>query len=404
MRSAEKTLPFNTKALVAIFLVHFTGDFYQSFFPPLYPVLKDSFALSLTQVGFLASVVTVAAFVAQPIAGILADRYSPRRFMMAGLMLSTLLIPLMGVIPWFGILVVVAGMGSLGSAIYHPTAAGMVPEFAGNRAGFAMSIFGLGGTIAHSIGPLAVTGFIVFLGIDYLPMSSLIGVVTIVLLLTFLPKPKRRTKTDGALFRQLRSDLYLTWKAVFVLWMIAVLRSFTDVVLRSFYPILFMQDEGSLVSMGVVLSLNTAGGSLAALVCGAYVDRRGYRSLFYWSFALATPCLLLFIHSSGLWVYPLSFIAGFVLLATMFPSVALGTQIAPDNRSLASSITLGFAVGTGGLMAPLVGRLAESFGLLTVLGWVSAIPLLCLPLVHYIPEYRPADAMGTSNRPTPAEH
>jgi len=404
MKSADPAPHFNTKALIAIFLVHFTGDFYQSFFPPLYPVIKARFALSLTQIGLLASVVTVAAFVAQPIAGILADRYSPRRFMMAGLMLSTLLIPLMGIIHWFAILVVVAGMGSLGSAIYHPTAAGMVPEFAGNRTGFAMSIFGLGGTIAHSVGPLAVTGFIVLLGFDYLPIASLIGLAAIVLLMVFLPKPVIRKKPKGDLFRQLRSDLYITWKAVFVIWMIAVLRSFTDVVFRSFYPILFMQDERSLISMGVVLSLNTAGASLAAIVCGAYVDRRGYKSLFYLSFALATPSLLLFVHSSGFWVYPLSFFAGFILLATMFPSVALATQIAPENRSLASSITLGFAVGAGGLLAPLVGRLAEDFGLLTVMGWITAIPLLCLPLIHYIPEYRSASGTETAPRPTPAEH
>ena len=404
MKPTEKHPQFNTKAMIAIFLVHFTGDFYQSFFPPLYPVIKAQFSLSLTQIGFLASVVTVSAFVAQPIAGILADRYSPRRFMMAGLMLSTLLIPLIGIIPWYGILVVVAGLGSLGSAIYHPTAAGMVPEFAGDRTGFAMSIFGLGGTIAHSIGPLAVTGFIVLAGIGYLPVSSIVGVLAIVLLLVYLPAPGKRDKPQGGLFRQLRSDLYVTWKAVFVIWLIAVLRSFTDVAFRSFYPILFMQDDRSLMSMGVVLSLNTVGGSLAALVCGAYVDRRGYRSLFYASFVLATPCLLLFIHSSGFWVYPLSFIAGFVLLATMFPSVALSTQIAPENRSLATSITLGFAVGTGGVLAPLVGRLAEHFGLLSVLGFTAAIPLLCLPLIRYIPEYKSARSIKTAQRPAPAEN
>ena len=403
MTSADKTSLFNKKALVAIFLVHFTGDFYQSFFPPLYPVIKAHFSLTLTQIGFLASVVTVSAFVAQPIAGILADRYSPRRFMMAGLMLSTLLVPLMGIIPWFGLLVLVAALGSLGSAIYHPTAAGMVPEYAGDRTGFAMSIFGLGGTIAHSVGPLAVTGFIVLLGIGYLPVTSVLGAAVILLLLVFLPAPAKREKPKGELFRQLRSDLYVTWKAVFVIWLIAVLRSFTDVVFRSFYPILFMQDDHSLISMGVVLSLNTAGGSLAALVCGAYVDRRGYRSLFYMSFVLATPCLLLFIHSSGIWVYPLSFIAGFVLLATMFPSVALSTQIAPENRSLASSITLGFAVGTGGLLAPLVGRMAEHFGLQTVLGFTAIMPLLCLPLIRYIPEYRSARGTKTTQRPVPAK-
>jgi len=267
-----------------------------------------------------------------------------------------------------------------------------------------MSIFGLGGTLAHSLGPLAVTGFIVLLGINYLPMSSMFGLVVIVLLLSYLPAPRKREKPKGNLFRQLRSDLYVTWKAVFVIWLIAVLRSFTDVVFRSFYPILYMQDEHSLISMGVVLSLNTAGGSLAALVCGAYVDRRGYRSLFYISFALATPCLLLFVHSSGFWVYPLSFISGFVLLATMFPSVALSTHIAPDNRSLASSITLGFAVGTGGLLAPLVGHLAEHFGLLTVMAFTAAIPLLTLPLIRYIPEYKSSMGITSEQHPAPADN
>lgn len=404
MNTASTTSSFNAKAMAVIFLVHFTGDFYQSFFPPLYPVIKDQFGLSLTQIGFLAGVVTVAAFVAQPIAGILADRYSPRRFMMTGLVLSTLFIPLMGIIPWFGVLVAVAGLGSLGSAIYHPTAAGMVPEFAGNRTGFAMSIFGLGGTIAHSIGPLVVTGFIVLLGFDYLPMISLAGIVVIALLLAYLPPAEQRIKPSNGLFRQLRSDLYITWKAVFVIWFIAVLRSLTDVALKSFYPILFMQDGHSLVSAGIVLSLNTAGGSIAAIVCGAYVDRRGYKSLFYLSFTLATPCLLLFVYSNGFWVYPLSFIVGFVLLATMFPSVALATQIAPRNRSLASSITLGFAVGTGGLLAPLVGRLAEYFGLLEVMGCTFIIPLLCLPLIRYIPEIRSASSTKTTQHPAPAEN
>ena len=404
MTSGEKVPLFNAKAMAAIFMVHFTGDFYQSFFHPLYPVIKEQFALSLTQIGFLAGVVTVAAFVAQPIAGLFADRYAPLRFMMAGLLLGTLLIPLMGVVPWFGLLVVVAGLGSLGSAIYHPTAAGMVPEFAGDRTGFAMSIFGLGGTIAHSIGPLAVTGFIVVLGINYLPLTSIMGLVVIVLLLAYLPASGKRGRAQEGMFRQFRGDLYTAWKAVFVIWLIAVLRSVTDVSLRSFYPILFMQDGHSLVSVGAVLSLHTAGGSLAALVCGAYVDRRGYKSLYYLSFALATPCLLLFLHSNGFWVYPLSFIVGFVLLATMFPAVALATQIAPKNRSLASSITLGFALGTGGMIAPLVGRLAEHFGLLTVMGYIAAIPLLCLPLIRYIPLVQSAKGMNTIHRPSPAKN
>ena len=40
------------KILIALSLVHFSGDFYSSFINPLYPVFMDKMGLSLAQVGF----------------------------------------------------------------------------------------------------------------------------------------------------------------------------------------------------------------------------------------------------------------------------------------------------------------------------------------------------------------
>jgi FSR family fosmidomycin resistance protein-like MFS transporter len=40
------------KILVALSLVHFSGDFYSSFINPLFPVFMDRMGLSLAQVGF----------------------------------------------------------------------------------------------------------------------------------------------------------------------------------------------------------------------------------------------------------------------------------------------------------------------------------------------------------------
>ena len=138
--------------------------------------------------------------------------------------------------------------------------------------------------------------------------------------------------------------------------------------------------------MGAVLSLFTVGGALSALVCGHLVDRIGFKPVYYASFALTTPFLLLFIHSTGGWVYPLAFCSGFLMLATLFPGVALAQQIAPNNRSLVSSIVMGFAMGTSGILMPLAGRLADAFGIRPVLSVVAVIPLAALIAVRFLPE------------------
>ena len=66
------------KIIFALFLVHFTGDLYTSFITPLLPVLANKFALTLTQVGLLAGLSRLLAFVVQPSVGYLADRYHPQ--------------------------------------------------------------------------------------------------------------------------------------------------------------------------------------------------------------------------------------------------------------------------------------------------------------------------------------
>jgi len=81
---------------ISLTLVHFTGDVYSSFISPLLPVFFDKFSLSLTQVGFLAGVSRFLAFIVQPSAGYLADRYSTRFFILGGPLLAIVFIPLVG--------------------------------------------------------------------------------------------------------------------------------------------------------------------------------------------------------------------------------------------------------------------------------------------------------------------
>ena len=140
------------------------------------------------------------------------------------------------------------------------------------------------------------------------------------------------------------------------------------------------------MSVGSILSLFTVGGSISAIVSGHLVDRIGYKPVYLFSFALSSPCILLFIHGSGWKLYSMAFLCGFLLLATLFPAVALAQKIAPKGRALVSSIVMGLALGTAGILMPFAGMMADTFGIRTVLSYLAFIPLAALFLIRYLPE------------------
>jgi FSR family fosmidomycin resistance protein-like MFS transporter len=135
-----------------------------------------------------------------------------------------------------------------------------------------------------------------------------------------------------------------------------------------------------------MLSLFTVGGSISAIVSGHLVDRIGFKPVYFCSFALSSPCILMFIHGSGWKLYAVSFLSGFLLLATLFPALALAQKIAPKGRSLVSSIVMGLALGTAGILMPLAGMMADAFGIRAILRCIAFIPMAALILIYYLPE------------------
>ena len=376
----------NKKVIFALFLIHFIGDFFQSFIRPMLPVLADKFSLNLTQVGLITGIATFMAFLIQPIFGYLADRYRTRVILLIGSFVGAICIPLVGIAPYFGIVLLLIGMGSISSAIYHPTAAGMVSAYAGRRTGLSMSIFGLGGTLGFTVGPLVFAGYITLWGLNRLPYLTLLGLMVFALLSVLIPASNGSGHTQRDFFGSLRESIGEVWKPVVMIWAIAFCRAFVEQTLLTFIPVLTASEGHSLVSVGSMLSLFTVGGSVSAIVSGHLVDRIGYKPIYLFSFALSSPCILFFIHGSGWKIYPIAFLCGFLLLATLFPAVALAQKIAPKGRSLVSSIVMGLALGAAGILMPLAGMLADTFGIRTVLSYLAFFPLAALFLIRYLPD------------------
>lgn len=377
---------FNKKAIFALALIHFTGDFFQSFIRPLLPLLAEKFALSLAQVGMITGVATFMAFLIQPIFGLLADHYKPRRLLLAGLFIGVMGTPQLGIAPHFVIALILAALGSIGSAIYHPTSAGLVSLYSGSHSGLSISIFGLGGVVGYSIGPIVVSSYVTRFGMHMLPLMSLLGLGVFALLFFMIPVSDKVDRPKGNLIDSLRDSIGDVLKPILLIWFLAVSRALVEQSILTFIPILKTYEGHSLVSVGTLISLFTVSGSASALVCGHLVDRVGFKPVYYASFALATPCVLLFMHSTGWHQYALISLSGFLLLATMFPGIALAQQIAPRGRSLVSSIIMGLAMGFAGILMPFIGRIADAFGIRAVLNAMVFIPLIALPFIHYLPD------------------
>ena len=82
-------------------------------------------------------------------------------------------------------------------------------------------------------------------------------------------------------------------------------------------------------------------------------------------------------------------------------SVVMGQEYLPSRLGIASGVTLGFAIGVGGIAAALLGVLADHSGLETVMWTIALLPLvglalaLTLPLTaHERPQHRRAAALG----------
>jgi FSR family fosmidomycin resistance protein-like MFS transporter len=382
------TTKANFKILFALTLVHFTGDFYSSFISPLFPLFIQNMGLSLTQVGLISGIVRLLAFIVQPSVGYLADRYSTRHFILIGVLMPVMFIPLSGITIGFGTLLAVVALGSIGSSMFHPSVTGLVPVYAGKQAGFAMSVFNTGGTFAFGVGPLFVTWYAGRFGLNALPFTMVFGLLVAWYLYWSVPVPQSEGLRRLGFWGSLKDSLGSVWKTIICIWVVMVIRAVTGQSFLTFMPVYYVAKGFSVFSAGSMFSLFTVAGTISGLIAGHVSDRIGFKPVFIFTHTLMAPMLILFLSLQGHWVYLGAVMAGALVLATMPLGVAMAQTLAPKGRSMVASLMMGFAFGLGGLLSPLVGKLADIYSIHSVLMAVSMLPLLSLPLIFTFPRIR----------------
>jgi FSR family fosmidomycin resistance protein-like MFS transporter len=375
---------------------HFVSDAYSNLYAPLLPALIPRLGLSLTAAGTMAMLFQLAASVSQLGFGHLADRWRPRALMVVGPLVSVSVLSLIGVAWTPAVLGVILVAGGLGGAAFHPSAAAMVHRLGGSRRGLAMAIHITGGSVGYSLAPLLFAPYVERFGLAWTPMLAVPGLALLAAVLVRLP-PVRPfgTGPEGSL-----GALRPYARPLFLLYLIVVLRTVTSLSLATFVPVLLTSRGWSVSMAGVAVSIYLFAASVGGFTGGPLADRFGSRRVIAGSLLVAVPLLVAATRLSGWPLVAMLALGGFFLQSTLPVNVTLAHQIAPVSAATVSSLMMGFAWGTGGLTAPLVGAMADRAGIDPTLTAITLLPLVGAACALSLPRdgrHRPAAAGGSSS-------
>lgn len=370
--------------LFALSFSHLLNDTIQSLIPAIYPIVKDSFQLSFSQIGMITLVFQLSSSLLQPLVGMITDSKPYPYALPVGMGFSLTGLVMLALAPSYGWMLVAVAFVGTGSSVFHPEASRMAYVASGGRRGFAQSLFQVGGNAGSAIGPLLAAMLIAPFGRFNVIWFSFAALTAIVILYRVGKwyKPKsirnyilRKNKVSEAVHRSLPRKTVVV--SIVVLLVLIFSKYFYFASLTSYYTFYLMDKFGvsvqhSQLYLFVFLFAVAAG----TMIGGPVGDRIGRKYVIWLSILGASPFALALPYANLFWTVILSFVIG-VIIASAFSAILVYAQeLLPGNVGLVSGLFFGFAFGMGGIGSAVLGKLADNQGIDFVYHICSFLPLI----------------------------
>jgi FSR family fosmidomycin resistance protein-like MFS transporter len=374
---------------------HACADLCQGAVPALLPFLVARDGLSLASAAALLSAATIGSSVVQPLFGIWADRLSSPLLLPIGVAAGSIGLGLTGLAGSYALLACALVISSLGVAAFHPEGARMAGYVSGTERARGMSYFSVGGNAGFALGPVFVAPVIALFGLGASPVLALPGLLMALLLAVELPRLRAIAHAGGA--RGGASQGPARWGPFSRLTGAAVSRTVAFFALQAFVPLYAIERFGvSAAGAAALLAVMLVAGAAGTLIGGRVADRAGRRTVLVWAMA-PLALLLLALPHLGLALFAVTLAGiGLAIDGPFSTTIVFGQELLPGRAGLASGITLGLAIGLGGLLATGLGALADATSIATVLELLPLFALGALALALTLPEPRPRAAVAAA--------
>ncbi|MCJ7473098.1 MAG: MFS transporter [Actinobacteria bacterium] len=367
---------------------HFITDIYQSAYIGLIPFLTLKFGLSLFQVSLLGVTSVLANSLFSPVFGMLSDKHGLKYFMIAGPLITSIFLSILGIIPNYYLILILLFLGNLGVAAFHPASAAIAGHYGGKRKGIGSSLINFGGNFGNAVGSLLIILIFEKAGIEFTPLIMVPGIIMALVLIKYAP---RNTGTGGSgnIFKQLgkikrikKAKLFLLFNILFIIYSLYIIW----ITLVNYMPLYFTERNISLINIGNILLIFGALGGASGFLSGFLYDRfkKGYIIL-QTSLVLSIPLFFFSFRTEGLLSIILFILAGFFLISVQPVCIRMTQDLFPGSMSLASSMILGFSPGLAAITMIFLGKAADIIGISALVNFELLGPALSFLLLFTYP-------------------
>jgi FSR family fosmidomycin resistance protein-like MFS transporter len=378
--------------MVALSGGHFAVDFASGSVPALIPFLTDRFDLSYALAAVMLLAATVSSSLVQPLFGLWSDRWGALWLIPGGAALAAVGVGAAAVSPVYPLVVVLVFVGGLGVAAFHPEGAKFASFASGRKRASGMSYFNIGGNVGYAFGAFVTGQLVVQIGL----VGGLLAMVPVlaaaIVLVRLMPRLSRlepeRRRVDSGVHGEDQTGA-MAW-----LGAVIALRSIAWFALLAFVPLWVVAHGHSKDAGNRLLFLMLLAGAVGTLALGPVADAIGLRRTLVVTQTALAPLILVFVYVGGVAGVIALMLVGVCVVGTFGVTMVLSQLYLPRHVGMASGLSVGLAMGVGGIAAVALGAVADAIDLqaaLTICAVAPAIGVIfCLKLPA--PARRPAAA------------
>ena len=355
------------KKIFLVSLGHLSCDINGGALPAILPFLITAYGFDYQAAAGLMFAFSCLSSIIQPAFGYLSDKLSKPWFIPVGVLLAGGGLASIGFLHSYWAIFAAIALSGVGAALFHPEGARFANKVSGASKGTGLSLFSIGGNSGFVFGRMS--------GILLYQISHLSGM--------------KKTETESAKAAGETEEVKNNWKEFSKLTLAIISRSVLFVGCNTFIPLYWIHNFGQSKAAGAAaLTCFCTFGVISNFIGGMLSDRFGYLRIIRLSYVVLIPSIVLFGLVDNLYAaFALLLPLGFSLYAPFSSMVVLGQKYLAKNIGFASGVTLGLATSMGGIVAPLLGWIADGYGLpraiqsmtiVAVIGTVAAFLLVSL--------------------------
>lgn len=371
---------------------HMINDSCQSVLPALLPLFIFTYGLTLEQAGFLILANTALSSLLQPLLGYISDKIHQPRLIALGVLLSACSIGVMGIVTSYESLLICATLAGIGSSIFHPEGAKIMNRLGGGKKGKAMGTFAIGGSSGFAFGPLFAGAIAYTVGPHGLLAFTVVGIIVSVILCILMPRIEAHANTiEQAVITRNHTvpavPLKNYWMYFGILFIIILSQSINFRVINAFIPVFWTRELGTSPEQGsFALTVFFSIGIFMTYIGGLLGDKYGPIKIIRLSLLLWLPSMFLLPQVpefSATIMLPLGYlllvIIGAAKALSYSPVIVLGQTYLAKSIGFAAGVTLGVSQTIGGIIAPVVGNIADTYSLPVAM--MTLVPFLLVGLI-----------------------